>query len=130
MARTGRPVAVPRASTVDYHVVVHTDADATGPPSLLLLGPPAVRSGHRLEPMPGRRQTLLFCLLAIEPGSVVETARLTHALWERARPADPGNALQSLVSRLRRPPHCVPVVRASAGYRIEVDPDAVDAVRF
>src|SRR5919198_287236 len=57
------------------------------------------------------------------------TSELIDAIWGEDPPAGAANALQSLVSRLRR---LLPDVVGSepAGYRLALDPDAVDAVRF
>lgn len=49
--------------------------------------------------MPG---CALLILLALEPGQVVTTSRLVDGLWHEEMPAGAANALQALVSRLRR----------------------------
>jgi len=68
-----------------------------------LLGPLEVRSQGRVVEVAGRRLRLLLAVLALQAGQVVATERLINLLWEEAGvPADPANALQALVSRLRR----------------------------
>ena len=49
----------------------------------------------------GHRVRMLLILLALDAGRVVPTFSLIEQLWEDEPPANSGNALQSLVSRLR-----------------------------
>ena len=49
----------------------------------------------------GHRVRLLLILLALDAGNVVPAYSLIERLWEEEPPANSGNALQSLVSRLR-----------------------------
>ncbi|MER5647503.1 BTAD domain-containing putative transcriptional regulator [Streptosporangium sp. NPDC002524] len=96
-----------------------------------LLGPFEVRNrdGAVVE-VPGVRLRALLAALALEPGRSVSRARLVDWIWGHRPPADEANALQALVSRLRR---VVPdgVIEAdSGGYRLAVPPDAVDVHRF
>jgi predicted ATPase len=85
--------------------------------------------GHPVE-ITGARLRALLILLALDPGRVVTTARLIDGVWGEDPPAEATNALQALVSRLRRVlPE--PVVESTpAGYRLAVPPDAVDLHRF
>ncbi|HWK26461.1 MAG TPA: BTAD domain-containing putative transcriptional regulator [Solirubrobacter sp.] len=96
-----------------------------------VLGPLEVeRDGCPLAVGGGRLRALLACL-ALEAGKPVSTGRLVDALWEDELPADQVHALQSLVSRLRRAlGDGALVAPAPGGYRLDVDPDAVDALRF
>jgi DNA-binding SARP family transcriptional activator len=77
----------------------------------------------------GRRLRRLLQRLALDPGRVVTTGQLVDAVWDEAPPAGAANALQALVSRLRR---LLPgaVESAPSGYRLAVAAEAVDAVRF
>ena len=50
----------------------------------------------------GHRVRALLILLALDAGRVVPPHTLIERLWEDEPPADAANALQSLVSRLRR----------------------------
>ncbi|WP_433541790.1 BTAD domain-containing putative transcriptional regulator [Streptosporangium sandarakinum] len=96
-----------------------------------LLGPFEVRNGDgAVVEVPGTRLRALLAVLALEPGRTVTRARLVDWIWGRRPPADEVNALQALVSRLRR---VLPdgVIEADAGgYRLAVAPDAVDVCRF
>ncbi|WP_433712932.1 BTAD domain-containing putative transcriptional regulator [Nocardia sp. CA-084685] len=72
----------------------------------------------------------LLIALALEPGRAVPKAKLVDWIWGEQPPSDAANALQALVSRLRRVlPEGTLDVQAG-GYRLTVQPDAVDAVRF
>ncbi|WP_420847138.1 helix-turn-helix domain-containing protein, partial [Nonomuraea basaltis] len=48
------------------------------------------------------RLRALLAALALEPGRIVTRARLVDWIWGQRPPADEVNALQALVSRLRR----------------------------
>ncbi|WP_406641555.1 BTAD domain-containing putative transcriptional regulator [Amycolatopsis sp. WGS_07] len=91
-----------------------------------LLGPLEVRNddGAAVEITGARLRTLLSAL-ALEPGRVVSAGRLVDAVWGTSPPAT-ANALQALVSRLRRAG--ARLDSTPSGYRL---PEAtVDAARF
>ncbi|MEU6537817.1 BTAD domain-containing putative transcriptional regulator [Streptomyces sp. NPDC047000] len=96
-----------------------------------VLGPLEVRAGDGGPvDVPGARLRALLVALALRPGQVVPRASLVDWIWGEQPPADAANALQRLVSRLRKAvPEAVIEGRAD-GYRLAVEPDAVDAVRF
>jgi len=83
----------------------------------------------------GQRVRLLFILLALDAGKVVPAYALIERLWEDEPPANSGNALQSLVSRLRTALRQAGVgdqviESHPAGYRLAVPPEHVDAAAF
>src|SRR5581483_4264089 len=80
--------------------------------------------------VPGARLRGLLVALALEPGRVVPKATLIDWIWGEHPPADAANALQRLVSRLRKALPEGSVEGHTDGYRLAVEPDAVDAVRF
>ncbi|WP_256257303.1 BTAD domain-containing putative transcriptional regulator [Nonomuraea pusilla] len=80
--------------------------------------------------VPGVRLRALLAALALEPGRVVTRARLVDWIWGERPPADEVNALQALVSRLRRVLPDGVVEADSGGYRLAVAPDDVDVCRF
>src|ERR671933_717608 len=100
-----------------------------------VLGPVEVRvPGRPPGALPPAVRALL-ARLAMSPGRVVSVDALTDALWGEDLPGDAVNALQLRVSKLRRAlvaagvPGDVLATQAP-GYRLAVDADAVDAVRF
>jgi predicted ATPase len=83
-----------------------------------------------LADVPGARLRALLIALALEPGHAVQKATLVDWIWGERPPADAANALQQLVSRLRKALPDGVVEGQTDGYRLTVEPDAVDAVRF
>ncbi|GEM32486.1 SARP family transcriptional regulator [Nocardia neocaledoniensis NBRC 108232] len=96
-----------------------------------MLGPLEIRTQDGgSTAIPGARLRTLLIALALEPGRAIAKSRLVDLIWGEQPPADAANALQALVSRLRRLlPDGAIEVRAG-GYQLAVAPDAVDAVRF
>jgi DNA-binding SARP family transcriptional activator len=69
-----------------------------------ILGPLEVRDdAGTLLPVSGARLRALLIRLAIAHGRAVSVDRLAEDLWDGQGPADAANAVQALVSRLRRP---------------------------
>ncbi|MEV0128106.1 BTAD domain-containing putative transcriptional regulator [Dactylosporangium sp. NPDC050688] len=96
-----------------------------------ILGPLTVEVDGRAVDVGGARLRTLLARLACEPGRLVPVERLAGALWPDAAPTDPANAVQSLVSRLRKTLDGHPaLVSGAGGYRLDVPADAVDAHRF
>jgi predicted ATPase/DNA-binding SARP family transcriptional activator len=96
-----------------------------------MLGSFEVRTDDGVEAdVPGARLRALLIALALEPGHVVPKATLIDWIWGESPPSDAANALQRLVSRLRRALPGGLVEGRTGGYRLTVDPGAVDAVRF
>ncbi len=91
-----------------------------------------VTRGDAAVPVPGARARGLLVRLALAGGAPVEAGALVDALWPEERPADPANALQSLVSRLRKMLGAAGAVTPTegGGYRLDVTADDVDALRF
>ena len=96
-----------------------------------LLGPIEVDDGGVPIAVAGARLRALLGRLALDAGRPVRADLLISALWGDDAPVGAGNALQSLVSRLRRalPPDAV-IRSAPGGYRLDVPADTVDAQRF
>ncbi|HEY7277865.1 MAG TPA: BTAD domain-containing putative transcriptional regulator [Trebonia sp.] len=96
-----------------------------------ILGPFEVRTDDGVfAEVPGARLRGLLIALALEPGHVVPKATLVDWIWGEHPPADAVNALQRLVSRMRKALPDGLVEGQTDGYRLKVAPDAVDAVRF
>ncbi|MFE9691398.1 BTAD domain-containing putative transcriptional regulator [Micromonospora sp. NPDC005806] len=96
-----------------------------------LLGPLELRadSGTPVE-VGGARLRRLLILLALEPGRTVTVGRLVDGVWDGEPPAGGANALQALISRLRRGAPGLPVEARPGGYRLAVSRDDVDLHRF
>ncbi|MFG2818476.1 GNAT family N-acetyltransferase [Kitasatospora sp. NPDC048365] len=113
---------------------------AGGSWELDVLGPLRVRSAGRPLPLGGARQRAVLAALLLAAGRTVPLADLVDAVWDGREPASAVNTLQSYVSRLRglladaSPPHepGAPELLAEpgGGYRLAVDPEQVDALRF
>jgi DNA-binding SARP family transcriptional activator len=96
-----------------------------------VLGPLDITDAGEPIEIRGSRLRALVIRLALDAGRYVSVEALVDALWEDEPPADQINALQSLVSRLRRAlPASGRLESGPAGYRLDVQPDAVDAARF
>ena len=97
-----------------------------------ILGPLEVHDdGGAAIAVAGARLRGLIARLALAGGQPVSTSALADAVWDCAPPADVANALQTLVSRARRAlGGAATVEQSAAGYRLAVEPDDVDALRF
>jgi predicted ATPase/DNA-binding SARP family transcriptional activator len=84
----------------------------------------------RPVPLRGLRLRGLLARLALDAGRPVPSSTLVDDLWGGAPPEDAANALQALVSRLRRAIGAALVVTDARGYRLQVPSDAVDVGRF
>jgi len=101
------------------------------PVQIGILGPFEVRTDDgALADLPGARLRGLLIALALEPSHVVSKATLVDWIWGEHPPADAANALQRLVSRLRKALPDGVIEGQTNGYRLRAEPNAVDAVRF
>ena len=97
-----------------------------------ILGPLEVydAAGNPIEVTGARLRTLLV-RLALDAGRPVPASALIDAVWGDRPPAEETNALQTLVSRLRRSfGGATTVGQSPAGYRLGVEREDVDAHRF
>lgn len=105
--------------------------------SYRVLGPVEVwRDGQLLAPQSPRHRAVLAALL-VDPGRTVPVDLLVDRVWSGQPPAAVSATLQSIVSRLRRElepdvtgGRWTLLVTREPGYRLEVAPEDVDAVRF
>jgi predicted ATPase/DNA-binding SARP family transcriptional activator len=96
---------------------------------VLLLGPFEIRDADdQPVDLAGARLRALVARLALEPGREVTADALLDAIWEDDAPS--ANALQALVSRVRRAIGADRLTRGAAGYRLTVEPGDVDVARF
>ena len=103
-----------------------------GRPRYRLLGPLEVE-GLR-QPLRGPKQQRLVITLLLAAGRTVSRERLIESLWGENPPLGVASALQTQVSRLRA---CLPerdgrtpLETNGSAYRLSVDPEDVDALRF
>jgi predicted ATPase/DNA-binding SARP family transcriptional activator len=96
-----------------------------------ILGPLEMRgdAGQPIE-VGGPRLRALVIRLALDAGQTISIERLCGDLWPGDGPADSGNALQALVSRLRHAAGPGIVQHGAGGYRLAVPPEQVDAAEF
>jgi predicted ATPase/DNA-binding SARP family transcriptional activator len=102
---------------------------------LLLLGPLVVRGAEGPVTVRDGRPRRLLAVLAMHAGAPLPADVLIEALWPEQAPNDARNALQVLVSYLRKQLQplapAVVVERSPGGYRLTLDDPAVlDVVRF
>ena len=99
-----------------------------------LIGPMELRIAGAPVRLPGAAERGLLALLLLAAGRTVSASSLVDQLWSESQlPADPVNALQLRVSKLRRSlaaNGCDAVIRDATGYRVDVPAEAVDAHRF
>src|SRR6478609_1441974 len=94
-----------------------------------VLGPlEVVREGHSLD-LGGERRRALLALLLLRPNQVVPSEWIVDELFRDAA-ADPANALQVAVSRLRRSLGDGVLETRPRGYLVNVDPEQLDSLRF
>ena len=82
-------------------------------------------------PIRGAKQRALLLLLLVRARETVQADRLVDELWGDAPSVSGPNALQALVSKLRRNLGAGSdvLVTAEGGYRIDVADEAIDAQR-
>ncbi len=96
-----------------------------------ILGPLQVRAGDRQLPVTGSRLRALVTRLAADAPESVSIGELVDAVWPGEPPSDPTNALQSLVSRVRRAlGDAGRIQQVAGGYRLTVTAGDVDSARF
>ncbi|WP_327089301.1 AfsR/SARP family transcriptional regulator [Nonomuraea sp. NBC_01738] len=79
-------------------------------------------------PLGGPARRALLAAFLLRPGHLLTPAALIDELYGTRPPADAHHALQSQISRLRR--DGIMVERATGGYRLDIEPEAVDVHRF
>ncbi|HEY7177306.1 MAG TPA: BTAD domain-containing putative transcriptional regulator, partial [Micromonosporaceae bacterium] len=97
---------------------------------IAILGPLEVTAdGGGALPVAGARLRSLLIRLALDAGRTVGVDALTDAVWASDPPAGAANALQTLVSRLRRGLPAGAIGADAVGYRVvaDVDVDEFDA---
>src|SRR5262249_45596107 len=95
-----------------------------------ILGPLDVVEPGRSPALGGIKQRSLLAVLLLSAGEVVSTERLADELWGEAPPATAAKSIQIYVSRLRKELGEGRIVTRAPGYRMQVEPEELDAARF
>lgn len=95
-----------------------------------LLGPVEMWDGAGVLPAGGLKQRTVLAILLLNNNRVVAEETLTALTWGDSPPAGVRGQLQLYVSRLRGLLGKPAIVRRAAGYRIQVDPGALDVDHF
>lgn len=103
-----------------------------------LLGHLTVSVDGESVPIGGRRQSAVLARLLLTPGQVVTMEQLVESVWDGDEPNQPHTAVRSYISNLRRAiepnrerranDSCL--ASAPPGYRLAVEPESIDWVRF
>ncbi|MFF2944732.1 winged helix-turn-helix domain-containing protein [Streptomyces niveus] len=102
---------------------------------IFLLGPVRARTDDATPiDVGGVRLHMLLARLALDAGRPVPVHALVDGLWGEEPPAEAANAVQALVSRLRKALRSADggglIDSVAGGYRLAVRADDVDAYRF
>lgn len=97
-----------------------------------LLGPLEIRELGVPVTISGSRVRRLLTRLAVDAGRIVSADELVDSVWPSEEPpANVHNALQALVSRLRRTlPDAGALEQAANGYRLSIDAGSLDVDDF
>src|SRR5919197_5998909 len=95
-----------------------------------LLGPLLVRRDGAPLPLGGPKLRTLLAILTLEANKVVSADHLVDSLWGENPPETARNTLQVYVSQLRKLLDPGSLETVPPGYRLAVDEDAVDLLRF
>lgn len=97
---------------------------------VVLLGPVRLEAADGTPvDIGGVRLRMLLARLALAAGRPVSSEALADGLWGSELPSDTANALQSLVSRLRKVVG-TGIESTTGGYRIDLPAEQVDAHLF
>ncbi|TYB56994.1 AfsR/SARP family transcriptional regulator [Nonomuraea sp. PA05] len=102
----------------------------TGDLRIAVLGPLEVwRGGVQVQLGPNRLRTML-AVLAMSARETVSTDQLAVAMWAHDPPANQRRSVQTYIARLRHALGPASISTSAVGYRLEVEPGLVDALRF
>src|ERR671928_254484 len=95
-----------------------------------LLGPLLVSRDGAPLPLGGPKLRTLLAILLLDANKTVSADRLVDSLWGESPPETARNTLQVYVSQLRKLLSPGTLETAPPGYRLVVDPETVDLLRF
>ncbi len=122
----------PRANAAGVPLAVAAPTRYNRPvPEFRILGPLEVLAADG-EPLAlgGQKQRALLAMLLLRANEVISTEVLVDALWGEHPPRTATTSLQNSVSALRKLLGPDVVVTRPPGYRLVVDPESIDLVRF
>lgn len=82
--------------------------------------------GGRLSP----KERSLLAALVLRAGNVVTPPELADAVWSDEPPSTWPKQVQAFVVRVRRALGSTSIATSRGGYRLRVDPDSIDAIRY
>jgi DNA-binding SARP family transcriptional activator/tetratricopeptide (TPR) repeat protein len=97
---------------------------------LVMLGPVGLYSDGQRLPMARPQQATVLAALAVDAGRLVAIDTLIGRVWDGGAPPAARRSLQAHLARLNRQLPAETLVRHSAGYLLDIDPQAVDVHRF
>jgi DNA-binding SARP family transcriptional activator/pimeloyl-ACP methyl ester carboxylesterase len=95
-----------------------------------LLGPLEARDGAAVVPLGGRKQRAVLARLLLDVNRTVSVQRLLEDVWGDEVPGSAVKMVQIHVSQLRKLLPSLVLLTRTPGYTIELDPSALDIVRF
>ncbi|MBF9133219.1 winged helix-turn-helix domain-containing protein [Plantactinospora sp. S1510] len=135
-----RPAAILRGSATagTDRTAAAGVAAPVGRPMVSILGPLRVQQGAVTVDLTSSRQRVLLARLAVSAGTTVSRRDLLEVLWTGEQPESAVNLLHTYVARLRRVldpgrsgrTAASVLTHASGGYRLELDEDQLDLLRF
>jgi len=104
--------------------------DTSAAPRFSVLGPVRAWRGEVEIDLGAPKQRALLGLLLIRAGQPVSMHEIMELLWPVAPPVSGANVVHGYVSRLRRIVPDGALSRSSAGYRLDLDTEALDLLQF
>lgn len=95
-----------------------------------VLGPIEVIDEGRFVPLNAAKPRALLAILLLHANEFVSSDRLIDDLWDDTPPATATKVLQTYVSQLRKALGQEAIETGPAGYRLRLDPDSLDLLRF
>ena len=95
-----------------------------------ILGPLEVLDGEQSVPLKGAKPRALLAVLLLHANEVVSNARLVDELWGERPPATAERLVQGYVHALRKELGADALVTQAPGYRLRVEPGALDLLEF
>ena len=95
-----------------------------------ILGPLEVVRDEELVALGAAQQRALLAVLVLQGGKPASIDQLIDEIWGDRAPATAAKTLQVYVSQLRKALGADAIVTQGRGYRLAIEPEHVDAVRF